>query len=169
MVSLRRLLKGCLEIDRAYIAPHPPAPQTPRQILSPSEGSASDDEMSATARSGSYASPKDASRKPTNVITSPMLPHRPRLSEDRDVAMGDDDQGAESEKDMPTSPVTSSPTISPPPKRSSAVPPIPSHPPVAPSQAPQGRAPHLHLQALLLAESLLAKQGYHLQYHRADL
>ncbi|KAL8937293.1 MAG: hypothetical protein Q9211_003764 [Gyalolechia sp. 1 TL-2023] len=132
----------------------PPPPSEPRsrqsipsgQVLSPSEGSESDDEMSIGARNLSLRVPtSDDSRPvsrddpppvPPGGQPPPSLPSRPKQPPPQDrAAVAPLDIG--SDEASPTSPVT--PSIAA--KRSSRQPPIPGSSPAAPPPNPQGRAP----------------------------
>ncbi|KAL8947792.1 MAG: hypothetical protein Q9222_005962 [Ikaeria aurantiellina] len=124
-------------------------PGASNQILSPSEGSESDDEMSANPRNLSLRAHTSDDSRPTSregppplppVSTSngppPSLPSRPRgpPAEDSSETSPVD---AVSKEASPTSPITPS-TFA---KRSSRPPPIPGSSPAMPPPNPQNRAP----------------------------
>lgn len=133
--------------------PVPPPPSEPKsrlslppsQVLSPSEGSESDDEMSVRARNLSLRIPTSDDSRPVSRegpppmppgVQPPSLPSRPKqpLAQDQSgVAPAD----IASDEASPTSPVT--PSIAA--KRSSRPPPIPGSSPVVPPPNSQNRAP----------------------------
>lgn len=117
----------------------------PNQMLSPSEGSESDDEMSLPPRSLSLQVPaSDDSRPSTRDGPPPVpfnappssLPSRPRGPLSRVSDYEPTSPFFESKERSPTLPFASTSTA----KRSSKVPPIPGSSPVIPS-SPQSRAP----------------------------
>ncbi|KAL8781239.1 MAG: hypothetical protein Q9213_006092 [Squamulea squamosa] len=142
--------------ERPVPPPPPPEPTSGQpllssQLLSPSEGSESDDEMSVHARRQSLRVPTSDESRPVSregpppmpsVVPSngppPTLPSRPRGPP---IQVPSDAQSVDlaSKEASPTSPTTPSAVA----KRLSRPPPIPGSSPVVPPPTPQTRAPPL--------------------------
>ncbi|KAL8733282.1 MAG: hypothetical protein Q9181_003638 [Wetmoreana brouardii] len=131
----------------------PPGPKSvqpppPSQILSPSEGSESDDELSEHARKLSLRVPTSDDSRPVSregpppvslagpSNGPPTLPSRPR-GPPVQVPSGSPSADTASNEASPTSPTSPSASA----KRSSRPPPIPGSSPAVPPPTPQNRAP----------------------------
>ncbi|KAI4174248.1 MAG: hypothetical protein LQ343_002386 [Gyalolechia ehrenbergii] len=112
----------------------------PSQVLSPSEGSESDDEMSIRARNLSLRVPTSDDSRPVSREGPPPAPpggQPPSLPSGPQQPPAQDLSGVASDEASPTSPVTPSVAA----KRYSRPPPIPGASPALPPPNPQSRAP----------------------------